>query len=150
MPKKSKAKKKTKVTKKKVASKASRRGTAVKKKAKKAAARKKVSRRARVKADPSLLFPTSRSGRRRKCDLPDEETLRTTLSVDEVAKELQVHPVTVRRLSRRRQLPAVAVGAQWRFPKDAMRAFLEGTGMKGRKWHMATMRAIQRGSITAH
>ena len=41
-----------------------------------------------------------------------------TLRVDEVAKVLQLHPYTVRRLSREGKVPAVKIGGQWRYYKE--------------------------------
>jgi len=41
-----------------------------------------------------------------------------TLRVDEVAKVLQLHPYTIRRLSREGKVPAVKIGGQWRYHKD--------------------------------
>ena len=40
-----------------------------------------------------------------------------TLKVDEVAKVLQLHPYTVRRLTREGKVPAVKIGGQWRYYK---------------------------------
>ena len=41
-----------------------------------------------------------------------------TLRVDEVAEVLQLHPYTVRRLSREGKVPAVKIGGQWRYYKE--------------------------------
>lgn len=39
-------------------------------------------------------------------------------TVEEVATALQLHPYTVRRLSREGKIPAFKFGGQWRFRKD--------------------------------
>ena len=41
-----------------------------------------------------------------------------TLTPNEVAKVLQLHPFTVTRLAREGKLPAFKVGGVWRFRKD--------------------------------
>jgi excisionase family DNA binding protein len=37
--------------------------------------------------------------------------------VREIAKQFKVHPYTVRRLARRKKIPAFRFGGQWRFHK---------------------------------
>jgi excisionase family DNA binding protein len=41
-----------------------------------------------------------------------------TLTPNEVAKSLQLHPFTVTRLAREGKIPAFKVGGVWRFRKD--------------------------------
>ena len=41
-----------------------------------------------------------------------------TLTPNEVAKSLQLHPFTVTRLAREGKIPAFKVGGSWRFRKD--------------------------------
>ena len=41
-----------------------------------------------------------------------------TYTAEEVAGYLKLHPYTVRRLAREKQIPAFRVGGQWRFRKD--------------------------------
>jgi len=47
------------------------------------------------------------------------------LTAKETAKYLKVHVETVRRLARRRMLPAFKVGKDWRFNKHALRRWVE-------------------------
>ena len=39
-------------------------------------------------------------------------------TAEEIAKYLKLHPYTIRRLAREKQIPAFRVGGQWRFRKD--------------------------------
>ena len=49
------------------------------------------------------------------------------LTVDEAARELKMHPVTVRKLLRNGQIPGGKVGPrQWRISATALKAFIEG------------------------
>jgi excisionase family DNA binding protein len=49
------------------------------------------------------------------------------LTVDEAARELKMHLVTVRKLLRNGQLPGGKVGPrQWRISAAALKAFIEG------------------------
>ena len=52
-------------------------------------------------------------------------TLPPLLEVDELAKLLRLHPVTVRNKIRRGEIPAVKVGG-WRIPRAYVEAILEG------------------------
>jgi len=51
-----------------------------------------------------------------------------TLRVDEVAEVLQLHPYTVRRLSREGKVPAVKIGGQWRYYKDRIEELVKKEG----------------------
>jgi excisionase family DNA binding protein len=52
---------------------------------------------------------------------PDlESTLPLVLTVAEVSDYLRVHPTTVYRLLRKKQLPAFRVGSEWRFSQEAI------------------------------
>ena len=42
------------------------------------------------------------------------------MTVDEVAKYLSLHPLTVRRLARDGEIPAVKVGRQWRIKRELL------------------------------
>ncbi len=49
----------------------------------------------------------------------------TILTVDEVARYLRVHSMTVYRLIQRGELPALRVGRSWRFKKDQLSQWLQ-------------------------
>ena len=49
---------------------------------------------------------------------------RATLTVREVADQLQLAPTTVYRLIQRREIPAVRVGGSRRIPTDALQQLL--------------------------
>jgi len=42
------------------------------------------------------------------------------MTVDELASYLKVHPTTIYRLLKRRELPAFKVGYDWRFREEAI------------------------------
>ena len=48
------------------------------------------------------------------------------LTVEEVAKALNLHPYTVRRLCREEKIPCFRFGGQWRFRKDEMEKWSRG------------------------
>ncbi len=48
-----------------------------------------------------------------------------TLTPNEVAKSLRLHPFTVARLAREGKLPAFKVGGVWRFRKDQLEQWIE-------------------------
>jgi len=48
-----------------------------------------------------------------------------TLDIHRAARQLGVHPQTVRRLARRNEIPAFKVGKVWRFSRDALRRWAE-------------------------
>lgn len=48
-----------------------------------------------------------------------------TLTPNEVAKALKLHPFTVARLAREGKLPAFKVGGVWRFRKDQFERWIE-------------------------
>ena len=48
-----------------------------------------------------------------------------TLTPNEVAKSLKLHPFTVTRLAREGKLPAFKVGGVWRFRKDQFERWVE-------------------------
>ena len=51
-----------------------------------------------------------------------------TLTPNEVAKSLQLHPFTVTRLAREGKIPAFKVGGVWRFHKEQFIAWLVKQG----------------------
>ena len=42
------------------------------------------------------------------------------MTVEQVAKYLSFHPLTVRRLARDREIPALKIGSQWRVKKELL------------------------------
>ena len=48
-----------------------------------------------------------------------------TLTPNEVAKSLQLHPFTVTRLAREGKIPAFKVGGSWRFRKDEFEKWIK-------------------------
>ena len=48
-----------------------------------------------------------------------------TYTVEEVAKVLQLHPYTVRRLSREGKVPATKIGGQWRYCKGKIEGLVK-------------------------
>ena len=51
------------------------------------------------------------------------------LTIDEVATYLKLHPLTVRRLARRGDIPAVKIGRQWRVKRDLLERWVEEGSM---------------------
>ena len=47
------------------------------------------------------------------------------MTVKEVAKYLDVHPMTIYKLAKKREIPAFKVGGQWRFRKAALDKWAE-------------------------
>ena len=48
-----------------------------------------------------------------------------TLTPNEVAKSLQLHPFTVTRLAREGKIPAFKIGGSWRFRKDEFEKWIK-------------------------
>ena len=53
-----------------------------------------------------------------RSDKADSVPVKDVLKVAELAEYLRVHPATVYRLLRRKQLPGFRVGGEWRFSLD--------------------------------
>ena len=49
-----------------------------------------------------------------------------TLTPNEIAKILRIHPFTVTRLAREGKIPAFKVGGIWRFRKDQFEQWIQG------------------------
>jgi excisionase family DNA binding protein len=60
-------------------------------------------------------------------------SLKPLLTLDEVAKYLNVDRFTVYRLVGQRQLPAFKVGGQWRFNQEMIEAWLMKNAKNSRK-----------------
>jgi excisionase family DNA binding protein len=52
------------------------------------------------------------------------------MTVDEVSVYLNLHPLTVRRLARDGEIPAMKIGRQWRFKRDLLDQWLEQQSLK--------------------
>ena len=52
------------------------------------------------------------------------------MTVDEVAKHLNLHPMTIRRLAREGVIPAFKVGRQWRVKRELLDKWLEEKSME--------------------
>lgn len=52
------------------------------------------------------------------------------MTVDEVARYLQLHPLTVRNLARTGAIPAFKVGRQWRIQRSMLAKWLEEQALK--------------------
>lgn len=55
------------------------------------------------------------------------------MTLQEVAKYLSLHELTVRRLAREGGIPAFKVGRQWRVKKDLLDRWIERETTKGRR-----------------
>jgi excisionase family DNA binding protein len=53
------------------------------------------------------------------------------LSIDELAKRLNCHPSTIRRLAKQGRVPAVRVGTLYRFDLNAVMKALQSQGARG-------------------
>jgi len=53
-----------------------------------------------------------------------------TLTPNEIAKILRIHPFTVTRLAREGKIPAFKVGGIWRFRKDQFEQWIERNSSK--------------------
>lgn len=50
----------------------------------------------------------------------------TLLTPEEVAEQMKLHPVTVRRMLRDGELPGIKIGKrQWRIPESALQQFIQ-------------------------
>ena len=47
------------------------------------------------------------------------------MTIDEIAEYLQLHPLTVRRLARKREIPVFKLGRQWRAKRELFDQWLE-------------------------
>jgi len=56
-----------------------------------------------------------------------------TLTPNEIAKILRIHPFTVTRLAREGKIPAFKVGGIWRFRKDQFEQWIEERTNKNRR-----------------
>jgi excisionase family DNA binding protein len=55
----------------------------------------------------------------------EQKDNREVMTIAEVAEYLGLHELTVRRLAREGQLPALKLGRQWRVKKDLLAKWLE-------------------------
>ena len=54
------------------------------------------------------------------------------MTIEEVARYLSLHELTVRRLAREREIPAFKVGRQWRVKKALLDRWIEREATRGR------------------
>ena len=52
------------------------------------------------------------------------------MTIDQVSEYLQLHPLTVRRLARDGDIPAIKIGRQWRVKRDLLDRWLTDKAMK--------------------
>ena len=52
------------------------------------------------------------------------------MTIEEVARYLSLHELTVRRLAREGEIPAFKIGRQWRVKKDLLDRWIERETMK--------------------
>ncbi len=52
------------------------------------------------------------------------------MTIDQVAEYLHLHPLTVRRLARDGDIPAIKIGRQWRVKRDLLDRWLAQEAMK--------------------
>ena len=57
-----------------------------------------------------------------------------TLTPNEIAKILRIHPFTVTRLAREGKIPAFKVGGIWRFRKDQFEQWIEERTSRNRRY----------------
>ena len=66
-----------------------------------------------------------------------------TLTPNEVAKSLRLHPFTVTRLAREGKIPAFKVGGVWRFRKDQFERWIaERTETKAKRRQRAALQRV--------
>lgn len=56
------------------------------------------------------------------------------MTIKETAKYLGVHAITIYRLIKKTNIPALKLGGQWRFKKDVLDAWLIKEMLKKRRW----------------
>jgi excisionase family DNA binding protein len=54
----------------------------------------------------------------------------TLMTIDDVAQYLGLHPLTVRRLARDGEIPALKIGRQWRVKRELLDQWMEDKSMK--------------------
>ena len=52
------------------------------------------------------------------------------MTIDDVSAYLQLHPLTVRRLARAGEIPAMKIGRQWRVQRELLDRWLEEQSLK--------------------
>lgn len=60
----------------------------------------------------------------------NKEDFPSILTIAEVAEYLGLHELTVRRLAREGQLPALKLGRQWRVKKDLLEKWIENRSLE--------------------
>jgi excisionase family DNA binding protein len=57
--------------------------------------------------------------------------METVLTLEEVAQFLRVHPSTVYRLLKKKQIPAFKLGSDWRFSLESIEKWVKGRELEG-------------------
>lgn len=55
--------------------------------------------------------------------------MKQALTVEQVAKQLQVHPTTIHKLIKTGQLKGIRVGRLWRVPMEALEEYLKNSSI---------------------
>ena len=63
-------------------------------------------------------------------DAVEREQVPPIMTIDETATYLNLHPLTVRRLAREGEIPAVKIGRQWRVKRELLDRWLEANSMQ--------------------
>ena len=58
------------------------------------------------------------------------EQAASIMTIDDVSVYLQLHPLTVRRLARAGEIPAMKIGRQWRVQRELLDRWLEEQSLK--------------------
>ena len=58
------------------------------------------------------------------------EQVASIMTIDDVSVYLQLHPLTVRRLARAGEIPAMKIGRQWRVQRELLDRWLEEQSLK--------------------
>ncbi|MFC1508206.1 helix-turn-helix domain-containing protein [Candidatus Omnitrophota bacterium] len=66
-------------------------------------------------------------------ELPSRPQRTQIMTLQELAKYLGVHPITIYRLLKESNIPAIKIGGQWRFKKDVLDEWLLKGMLKKRK-----------------
>ena len=58
------------------------------------------------------------------------EQVASIMTIDDVSVYLQLHPLTVRRLARAGEIPAMKIGRQWRVQRELLDRWIEEQSLK--------------------
>ncbi len=66
-------------------------------------------------------------------EIPSKPQRTQIMTLQELARYLGVHPITIYRLLKESSIPAIKIGGQWRFKKDVLDEWLLKGMLKKRK-----------------